>query len=139
MSVQPVMASHDVSDVPMPALPRSVVFEVAQPDLGRVNIRVAIINEMVHTHLSSDRPEVGQFLINGQDRLQASLEANGMEMGQFRVDIDRQSAGRFFQQGHPQEQGNLWYGKPGIAQSDGIIESHDSRPARPYSMLNLVA
>jgi flagellar hook-length control protein FliK len=68
------------------------VFEVAQADLGRINIRVAMANEIVHTYLSSDSAEVGQFLINGQERLQTALQANGLEMGQFRVHIDRQSA-----------------------------------------------
>jgi flagellar hook-length control protein FliK len=137
--MQSVVASHDTPELPIPAMTRSVVFEVAQPDLGRINIRVAMTNEMVHTYMSSDRSEVGQFLINGQDRLQTALHANGLEMGQFRVDIDRQSAGRSFQQGHPQDQGHPWYQNPGQAQSDRATESHEARLARPYSMLNLVA
>ncbi len=87
---QPLTAAHDVSDAPMPAMSRSVVFEVAQPDLGRVNVRVAMTNNLVHTHLSSDRPDVGQYLMNGQDRLQAALQASGLDMGQFRVHVDRQ-------------------------------------------------
>lgn len=92
LPVQPVMASHDMSDAPMPGQSRSVVFEVAQPDLGRVNVRVALTNDLVHTHLSSDRPDVGNFLMNGQDRLQSALQASGLEMGQFRVHVDRQGA-----------------------------------------------
>lgn len=66
------------------------MFDVAQADLGHVNIRVAMMNDVVHTHLSADRPEVGQFLINGQDRLQAAFQANGLDMGQFRVQVDRE-------------------------------------------------
>lgn len=118
---------------------RSVVFEVAQPDLGRINVRVAMANELVHTHLSSDRAEVGQFLINGQERLQAALQANGLDMGQFRVDIDRQNAGRSFQQGQPQEQGRTW--NHGLPQPEGdhASEPHDGRRSRPQGMLNLVA
>lgn len=131
----------DTSESPMPAMTRSIVLEVAQPDLGRVNVRVAMTNDLVHTHMSSDRSEVGQFLINGQDRLQAALQANGLDMGQFRVDIDRHSAGRSFQQGHSQDQERPWYQNPGHGQSDHATEFHDGRQAGSYSvsMLNLVA
>jgi flagellar hook-length control protein FliK len=69
------------------------VFEVAQTDLGRVNVRVAMAHDTVHAYLSTDRPDVGNALMNGQDRLQSALQASGLEMGQFRVHIDRQSAG----------------------------------------------
>jgi len=104
---QPAMPAHDAAEPARLAM-RSVVFDVAQPDLGHVNIRVAMANDVVHTHFSTDRPEVGQFLVNGQDRLQAALQANGLDLGQFRVDIDRQSAGRSFQHGPSQEQGQTW-------------------------------
>ncbi len=108
VSVPPAQAvSHvpDLTPTPTPSLLRSVVLDVAQPDLGHVNIRVAMMNESVHAHFSTDRAEVGQFLINGQDRLQTTLQASGLDMGQFRVDIDRQNGGRSFQQGLFQEQG----------------------------------
>jgi hypothetical protein len=88
----PVPASRDIGESPVSVTTRSVVFEVAQADLGHINIRVAMANEVVHTYLSSDSAEVGQFLISGQDRLQTALQANGLEMGQFRVNIDRQGA-----------------------------------------------
>lgn len=101
----PVSPVPDLTQPPTPSGLRSVVLEVAQPELGHVNIRVAMMNESVHAHFLTDRVEVGQFLINGQDRLQSTLQANGIDMGQFRVDIDRQSGGRSFQQGFFQEQG----------------------------------
>lgn len=135
----PLTAPRDTGESSLPVTTRSVVFEVAQPDLGRINVRVAMANEMVHTHLSSDRAEVGQFLINGQERLQAALQANGLDMGQFRVDIDRQNAGRSFQQGQPQEQGRTW--NQGLPQREGdhASEPYDGRRSRPQGMLNLVA
>ncbi|MBX3303946.1 MAG: flagellar hook-length control protein FliK [Nitrospira sp.] len=118
---------------------RSVVVNVVQPDLGHVNIRVAMTNDVVHTHFSSDRLEVGQFLINGQDRLQAALQASGLDLGQFRVDIDRQSGGRSFQQGSSQEQGQLWsQGSHGMGQ-----EPHSEQPGQTrgtlHGLLNVVA
>lgn len=118
---------------------RSVVVNVVQPDLGHVNIRVAMTNDVVHTHFSSDRLEVGQFFVNGQDRLQAALQASGLDLGQFRVDIDRQSGGRSFQQGSSQEQGQLWsQGSHEMGQ-----ELHSEQPGQTrgtlHGLLNVVA
>jgi flagellar hook-length control protein FliK len=119
---------------------RSVVFEIAEPDLGRINIRVAMTNELVHAHLSSDRSEVGQFLINGQERLQSALQSNGLEMGQFRVDIDRQSAGRSFQQGPPQDQSRMWQQDGnGTPREAGVFERHEAAGLLYAGRLNLVA
>jgi hypothetical protein len=87
----PVSAPHDTRESPV--ITRSVVFEVEQTDLGRVNVRVAMAHDTVHAYLSTDRPDLGNALMNGQDRLQSALQASGLEMGQFRVHIDRQSAG----------------------------------------------
>jgi flagellar hook-length control protein FliK len=118
---------------------RSVVFEVAQVDLGRIHVRVAMANEVVHAYLSSDRAEVGQFLINGQERLQTALQANGLEMGQFRVDIDRQNAGRSFQQGPSQDQSRTWnHGSPQGDEAP-VFEPRDSRRLWSQGRLNLVA
>ena len=135
----PVAASRDAGDSPLSATARSVVFEVAETELGRINVRVALANEVVHTYLSSDRAEVGQFLINGQERLQTALQANGLEMGQFRVDIDRQNAGRSFQQGPSQDQGRGWH--HGSPQRDEVqvFEARDSRRSWSQGRLNLVA
>jgi len=137
--VPPVPVSRDAGDSPLSATARSVVFEVAETELGRINIRVALANEVVHTYLSSDRAEVGQFLINGQERLQTALQANGLEMGQFRVDIDRQNAGRSFQQGPSQDQGRGWH--HGSPQRDEVqvFEARDSRRSWSQGRLNLVA
>jgi len=119
---------------------RSVVFEIAEPDLGRIHIRVAMANELVHAYLSSDRSEVGQFLINGQDRLQSALQSNGLDMGQFRVDIDRQSAGRSFQQGPPQDQSRMWQqASNGAPREAGFFERDKAVGLAYAGRLNVVA
>jgi hypothetical protein len=117
---------------------RSVVFDVAQPDLGHVNIRVAMTNDVVHTYLSADRSDVGQFLMNGQDRLQAAFQANGLDMGQFRVDIDRQSAGRSFQHSLSQEQGQAWNEHSEMGREHRSDQQDDKRAAL-HGLLNVVA
>ncbi|MBK9305781.1 MAG: flagellar hook-length control protein FliK [Nitrospira sp.] len=118
---------------------RSVVVNVTQPDLGHVNIRVAMTNDVVHTHFSSDRLEVGQFIVNGQDRLQAALQSSGMDMGQFRVDIDRQSGGRSFQQSASQDHGQSWsQGSDGMGQESRPDQQNPMRGTLP-GLLNVVA
>ena len=142
-SVAPVPAPPpsplDAGEMHLHAAARSVVFEVAQPDLGHVNVRVTMANEMVHAYLSSDRADVGQFLINGQDRLQTALQANGLEMGQFRVDIDRQQTGRSFQQGQSHEQGRAWNQSGSHHDGEHHAEPYDNRQSWSQGMLNLVA
>jgi flagellar hook-length control protein FliK len=118
---------------------RSVVLDVAQPDLGHVNIRVAMTNDMVHTHLSADRLEVGQVFVNGQDRLQAALQANGLDMGQFRVDIDRQSAGRSFQQDSSQEQGHTGNHRSHDMKWGQSSDRQDDPRTSRHGLLNVVA
>lgn len=136
---QPAFPVPDLIQPPTSSILRSVVLDVAQPDLGHVNIRVAMMNDSVHAHFSTDRVEVGQFLLNGQDRLQTSLQANGFDMGQFRVDIDRQNGGRSFQQGLFQEQGQSTHqGSQGAVKEQSQGWSDEMyRPLR--GRLNVVA
>ncbi len=134
----PVMPSLGPADQSLHLLARSVVFNVSQPDLGQVNIRVAMMNDVVNTHLSADRPEVGQFLINGQDRLQAAFQANGLDMGQFRVDIDRQGTGRSFQHGFSQEQGHGGNQDSGMKWGQSQDRQDEPRSSL-HGLLNVVA
>ena len=139
LSIQ-VAVPATAADLPVQGAARAVTFEVAQADLGRVNVRVAMTNDLVHAHFSSDRSEVGQFLLNGQDRLQAALQANGLDMGQFRVDIDRQSAGRSFHQGPSHEQGGWGQPHSGRPENDHLPnDRYEARHPRRQGMLNLVA
>ncbi|TKB91560.1 MAG: hypothetical protein E8D40_08675 [Nitrospira sp.] len=140
MSPAPLfLPAQDATESSVRFMTRSVVFDVAQPDLGHVNIRVAMTNDMVHTHLSADRLEVGQFLVNGQDRLQAAFQANGLDMGQFRVDIDRQSAGRSFQQDSSQEQGHTWNQRPDEMKWGQSPDRQDAPHRSLHGLLNIVA
>ena len=136
---QPAVPAHDTAEQPVRLMTRSVVLDVAQPDLGHVSIRVAMTNDVVHTHLSADRPEVGQFLVNGQDRLQAAFQANGLDMGQFRVDIDRQGAGRSFHHDSSQEQGRTWnQGSQGMTWGQSPDRPDEPRASR-HGLLNVMA
>jgi hypothetical protein len=140
--VAPPVLPHEPADVPASPASRSVAFEVMQPDLGRINVRVAMAHDIVHTHISSDRADIGQLLVNGQDRLQAALQATGLDMGQFRVDIDRQSGGRAFQQSAYQDQDHGRGGNQPFSHQDGRHHSQAAQEggrSRRLGMLNLVA
>lgn len=135
----PVTPSPVPTDQSLHLMSRSVVVDLSQPDLGHVNIRVAMMNDVVHTHLSADRPEVGQYLMSGQDRLQAAFQANGLDMGQFRVDIDRQGAGRSFQQGFSQEQGQSWNQHSQETKWGQGSDRQDEPRGSLHGLLNVVA
>lgn len=63
-------------------------------DLGRMRIRVVLADSTVHAQVSTEYTDVGQFLINRRDQLESALEASGLDMGQFRVHIDREGSGQ---------------------------------------------
>lgn len=135
-----VTEASEAGENAFPSLSKSVVFEVDQSDLGRIQVRVAMTNDVVHTHFTSDRSEIGTLLWNGQDRLQSALHASGLDMGQFRVDLERQGAGRSFQQGPPHEQGRGWQEQSGRSQGDpGATDISDGRRGASRGVLNLVA
>jgi flagellar hook-length control protein FliK len=116
-----------------------MVLELSQADLGRVNIRVAVNQDVVHAHFSSDRNDMGQYLQNGQERLQSALQTSGLDLGRFQVDIDRQSAGRSFQQ--PASQGESSnHSRQEERQNPGQGREEFTQDAMPRrGMLNLVA
>lgn len=118
---------------------KSMVIELSQADLGRVNIRVAVNQDVVHTYFSSDRSDMGQYLQNGQEKLQSALQMSGLDLGRFQVDIDRQSAGRSFQQPASQGQSN-GHSSHGESRSPGEDREEFTRETTPRrGMLNLVA
>lgn len=123
-----------------PVLSRSVTFEVSRHDLGHVNIRVAVRNDLVHAHLSSDRLDVAQYLAAGHDRLQSALQANGLEMGQFRVDVDRHGGGRSFHHGPSHDQDRTWQPERPAPDQRSMMPESRTYTGIPYAgMLNVVA
>lgn len=118
---------------------KSIVLELSQADLGRMNIRIAVNQDVVHTQFTSDRTEMGQYLVSGQEKLQSALQTSGLDLGQFRVDIDRQSAGRSFQHSASQDQ-SQGRSSQDERQNQGQVREEFTRGAMPRrGVLNLVA
>lgn len=73
----------------LPTTPALTV-EVNQPDLGLVRVRVAQSDRTIHAHVVTDQAEVGRFLTAHEDRLDATFQASGLDLGQFHVQVGTQ-------------------------------------------------
>ncbi len=71
---------------------QSVHVDMPSADLGQLRVRIVLSDQTVHTHVRTDSPELGHLLASRQDQLGAQLSASGLEMGHFRVQVDRQGA-----------------------------------------------
>ncbi|MFN3680426.1 MAG: flagellar hook-length control protein FliK [Nitrospira sp.] len=121
-------------------VPRAVAFEVAEPELGHVTVRVAVKNELVHAHVLSDRPEVAAYLATGYDRLQLALQASGLAMGDFSVDVDRHGSNQSFDQNASPEQ--RWSWQPEQQTPEALRDQADwsRRPDSLHAgLLNVIA
>ncbi len=90
-SVQAVVLSP--ADMPAAPTPTAVRLEVNRPGLGQVEIRVALNDQRVNASIMAEQADVGDFLKRHQGQLEARLQASGLELGEFRVDVDAQGAG----------------------------------------------
>jgi len=76
------------------APPRSVRLEVQQPELGRVQLHVQLVERTVHASVTTEYDELRQFLVSHQGRLDTELKAHGFEMGSFQVHMDQREHGQ---------------------------------------------
>lgn len=74
------------------AVPRThaVQFDMAPADFGQLRVRVVLSDHTIHTHLSTDRAELGQMLTGQQEQLSAQLTAAGLDLGRFQVQVDQE-------------------------------------------------
>jgi hypothetical protein len=67
----------------------SIHVDVRDGEFGDLRIRVALSQQTVHTNVTTQRVEVGEVLLQRQDQLHTALRSSGLEMGDFRVHVDR--------------------------------------------------
>lgn len=72
----------------------TVQVNLEQEELGRLRVRVVLADSTVHTHVTTEYADLGQFLMNRRDQLESALHTAGLDVGQFRVHIDRQGSGQ---------------------------------------------
>jgi flagellar hook-length control protein FliK len=72
---------------------KSVHLAVDPPELGRVDLRITVSDQRVYASVATERSDVGQYLMNHQPQLQAGLQAYGLDLSGFRVDVDARGPG----------------------------------------------
>lgn len=72
----------------------AVQVNLDQEELGRLRVRVVLADSTVHTRVTTEYADLGQFLMDRRDHLESALHASGLDVGQFKVHIDRQGSGQ---------------------------------------------
>ncbi|MCX5724608.1 MAG: flagellar hook-length control protein FliK [Nitrospirae bacterium] len=96
--------SPEPETAPVPGS-HSVQFDLAPSDFGQLRVRVVLSDQTIHTHMSTDRAELGQMLTNQQEQLSAQLSSAGLDLGRFQVQVDQGSTGQSGQEWQSQAQG----------------------------------
>jgi hypothetical protein len=68
---------------------QTVHVELPLHDSGPLSVRISMTDQTVHTQFTTDRNDLGAFLLTRQDQLQQTLVKSGLELGQFQVHIDQ--------------------------------------------------
>jgi hypothetical protein len=96
--------SPDPETAPLP-LTHAVQFDLAPADFGQLRVRLVLSDHTVHTHLSTDRAELGQMLTSQQEQLGTQLSAAGLDLGRFQVQVDQGRTNHSGQEWQSQSQG----------------------------------
>lgn len=83
--------SPDTETAPIP-LTHAVQFDLEPADFGQLRVRLVMSEHTVHTHLSTDRAELGQILTGRQEQLSTQLSAAGLDLGRFQVQVNQERA-----------------------------------------------
>lgn len=96
--------SPEPETAPVPGS-HSVQFDLAPSDFGQLRVRVVLSDQTIHTHMSTDRAELGQMLTTQQEQLSTQLSSAGLDLGRFQVQVDQGSTGQSGQEWQSQAQG----------------------------------
>jgi flagellar hook-length control protein FliK len=68
---------------------QAVQFDLSPVDFGQLRVRVVLSDHTIHTHMSTDRAELGQMLTGQQEQLSTQLSTAGLDLGRFQVHVDQ--------------------------------------------------
>ncbi len=88
-SAAPARAVPIQPEIPVDPTSKSVQFDLPTTDFGQLRVRVVLADQTVHTHMVTDRADLGRLLVDRQDHLGAQLSTAGLDLGQLRVQVDR--------------------------------------------------
>ena len=80
--------SPDPEPTPVPRT-QAVQFDLSPIDFGQLRVRVVLSDHTIHTHMSTDRAELGQMLTGQQEQLSTQLSTAGLDLGRFQVHVDQ--------------------------------------------------
>jgi hypothetical protein len=95
--------SQDPATAPVP-LTHAVQFDLAPADFGQLRVRVVLSDHTIHTHLSTDRAELGQMLTSRQEQLGTQLSVAGLDLGRFQVQVNQERTNHSGQEWQSQAQ-----------------------------------
>ncbi len=106
-------------------------------DSGPLSVRISMTDQTVSTQFTTDRSDLGQFLLTRQDQLQQNLTRSGLELGQFQVHVNQE--GRQETLSDRQSRRNGEAPEQRFASQDQNRQSHDQerpnhRPTRGLSL-----
>ena len=93
--------SPDPEPTPVPRT-QAVQFDMSPADFGQLRVRVVLSDHTIHTHMSTDRAELGQMLTGQQEQLSTQLSTAGLDLGRFQVHVDQDRTNQSGQNGQSQ-------------------------------------
>lgn len=137
LSSQANRLGPDPEAAPVPAT-HTVQFDLAPADFGQLRVRLVLADQTVHTHLSTDRAELGQMLTNQQEQLSTQLSGAGLDLGRFQVQVDQERRNQSGQEWQSQAQGGTSQQQRDQRQQDRTQDAPVPAQART-GMLSLFA
>jgi len=130
---------HSATMTSAPGMAQTVHLELPSHDSGPLSVRISMTDQTVHTQFTTDRSDLGQFLLTRQDQLQQNLTKSGLELGQFQVHIDQQGQQEAFPDRQARRNGGA--SEQQLASQDHNQQAQDrERPNhRPSRVLSLFA
>ena len=136
-SPQASRLSPDPEAAPAPTT-HSVQFDLAPADFGQLRVRLVLADQTVHTHMSTDRAELGQMLTSQQEQLTTQLSGAGLDLGRFQVQVDQERSNQPGQDWQSQAQGGASQQQRDQRQQDRAQDAPVPAQART-GMLSLFA
>jgi len=102
----------------------AVQFDMAPAEFGQLRVRVLLSDHTIHTHMSTDRAELGQMLMGQQEQLNTQLSAAGLDLGRFQVQVNQERTNHSGQEWQSQAQG-------GSSKQQGDPRQQDRSPETP--------
>jgi flagellar hook-length control protein FliK len=93
----------------------------------------------VHTQFTTDRNDLGAFLLGRQDQLQQNLTKSGLELGQFQVHIDQRGQQEAFSDRQSRRNGGASEQQPASQDHNQQGQDRERPNHRPTRALSLFA